>query len=140
MHSVRNERGFTLAELLVVLLILGGLAAIAVLSIARFLGSGTAEAANAEVHQAHAAISCCMIDAGVRQLDAEAPVSWDGSEGVVTATGMAGMVHDAAHSLRVKRLKATYMVTPGGQITGVQDQEWSGVSWEDGKWKKVKAK
>ncbi len=62
---VRSERGFTLVELLVVLLILGGLSSIAVLAITRFLGSGTAEAANTEVHQAQ----CChlLLHAGGRR-------------------------------------------------------------------------
>ncbi len=138
MRAIRSERGFTLAELLVVLLILGGLSAIAVLAITRFLGSGAAEAANTEVHQAHVAITSCMADAGVSQLDVGAPVDWDGSEDVVTATGTGGVVYDAADSLRGKHLKATYKVTPGGEITGVADQEWSGVSWEDGRWKKDK--
>jgi len=61
MRRVHDERGFTLAELLVVLLILGSLSAIAVLSITRFLGSGTAEAANIEVHNAHTAISAAWL-------------------------------------------------------------------------------
>jgi prepilin-type N-terminal cleavage/methylation domain-containing protein len=136
-RAVRNERGFTLVELLAVLLILGGLSSIAVLAITRFLGAGVAEAANTEVHNAHAAISCCMLEAGVSQLDAGGPVGWDGSDDVVTATDAGGVVFDAADSLRGKRLKATYQVTPGGEITGVTDQEWVGVSWEDGSWKKT---
>ncbi len=112
MRKVHGERGFTLAELLVVMLILGGLASIAVLAITRFLGNGTAEAANTEVHNAHAAISCCLADAGAGQLDTDVPVNWDGSEDVITATGAGGVVYDAADTLRGKRLKATYTVTP----------------------------
>ena len=133
-----HERGFTLVEMLVVLLILGGLSTIAVLSITRFLGSGTAEAANTEAHNAHAAISCCLADAGVGQLDTDVPVNWDGSNDVVTATSDEGLLYDASHSLRGKRLKATYVVTPAGEIAGVADQEWSGITWEDGQWKKDK--
>jgi prepilin-type N-terminal cleavage/methylation domain-containing protein len=140
MRAIRSERGFTLVELLVVFVVLGGLSAIVVLAITRFLGSGTSEAANTEVHQAHAAITCCLVDAGASQLDAEALVDWDGSEDVVTATSAGGEVYDAADVLHGKRLKATYKVTPQGDIAGVADQEWSGVSWEDGQWKKVKDK
>ena len=135
-RTIHNQRGFTLVELLVVMLILGGLASIAVLAITRFLGSGTAEAANTEVHNASAAISCCMLEAGANQLDAVAPVDWDGSEGVVTATDYGGAVYDAADSLRGKHLEATYTVTPTGEITGVTGQEWSGVTFENGCWKK----
>jgi prepilin-type N-terminal cleavage/methylation domain-containing protein len=133
---VRGERGFTLAELLAVLLILGGLASVVVLAITQFLGSGAAEAANTEVHQAHAAISSCMVEAGATELDIGTPVNWDGSKDVITATSAGGEVYDASASLRGKRLKATYTVTPAGEITGVADQEWSGITWEDGRWKK----
>ncbi len=140
MRTVHGERGFTLAELLVVLLILGGLASVVVLAITQFLGSGAAEAANTEVHQAHTAISSCMVEAGATELDIGTPVNWDGCKDVITATSAGGEVYDASASLRGKRLKATYTVTPAGEITGVADQEWSGITWEDGHWKKDKKK
>ena len=133
-RTIHNQRGFTLVEMLVVMVILGALASVVVLAITSFMGKGTAEVANTEVHNACVAISCCMVDAGVNRLDADAPVNWDGSEGVVTATSDRGVVYDAADSLRSKRLKATYQVTPDGEITGVAAQEWSGVTWEDGSW------
>jgi prepilin-type N-terminal cleavage/methylation domain-containing protein len=140
MRTVHGERGFTLAELLVVLVVLGALASVAVLAVTHFLGSSAAEAANTEVHNAHIAISSCMADAGADQLDTDVSVNWDGSDGVITATSAGGVVYDAADSIRGKRFKATYTVTPTGEITGVTDQEWSGITWEDGHWKKEKKK
>jgi len=139
-RRVQNERGFTLAEMLAVIVILGALASVVVLAITQFVATGTAEAANAEVHNAHAAISCCLADAAADQLDTDVPVNWNGSEDVITATSTGGVVYDAADTLRGKRLKATYTVTSTGEITGVTDQEWNGVTWEDGRWKKDKKK
>ncbi|MBN2100260.1 MAG: type II secretion system protein [Dehalococcoidia bacterium] len=136
--TISHERGFTLVEMLVVLVILGALASVVVLAITQFYGKGNAEAANTEVHNAHAAISCCLADAGVVQLDTDVPVNWDGSDDVVTATSAGGVTYDASTSLRGKRLKATYTVNPSGEITGVADQEWSGITWENGRWKKDK--
>jgi len=136
-RKAHGERGFTLVELLVVLLILGGLASVAVLAITRFLGKGTVEAANTEVHNAYAAISCCIGEAGVSQLDIDASgEDWDGSEHVITAISAEGDRYDASASLRGKRLKATYTVTPTGEITGVTEQEWSGITWVDSHWEK----
>ena len=138
MRRVHNERGFTLAELLVVIVILGALSAIAVLAVTRFLGSSAAEAANTEIYNANVAISGCLADAGVDQLDNDVPVNWNGSEDVITATSTGGVVYDATDTLRGKRFKATYTVSPSGEITGVTEQEWKGVVWEDGRWKKEK--
>jgi prepilin-type N-terminal cleavage/methylation domain-containing protein len=136
MRVTHGERGFTLVELLVVLVILGGLASVAVLAITRFMGKGTVEAANTEVHNAYVAISTCMVEAGVSEINISIPTDWDGSKGVITAISAEGVPYDASSSLRGKRLKATYKVTPTGEITGVTEQEWSGITWVDSHWEK----
>jgi prepilin-type N-terminal cleavage/methylation domain-containing protein len=135
-HAIPGERGFTLVELLVVMAILGVLAAVATLSVMHFMGSSNASAANTELHHARMAIGCCMSEAGKGELDSSAPVNWDGSAGIVTDTSGNGMVYDASSYLEGKHLNATYTVTPTGDITGVTDQEWSGVSWNNDHWEK----
>ena len=133
-HMTRSGRGFTLVELLVVILIMGGLTSIVVLAITRFLGEGTVEAANAEVHQARAAIESCFSEAGVTGTDNATIVNWDGAEDVLTVTGSDGTAYDAADYLRGDNFKATYIVSGSGDITGVTVQDWGDITWVDDHW------
>ncbi len=131
----RDERGFTLVELLVVVVILGVVAAIATLGATRFIGSSNVEAANTEMHQARTAVALCMYEAGVDELDAEVLQGWDGSAGLVEATGSSGTTYDAASYLHKGFLfKAKYTLNRHGNITGVTEVSWPSVTWAGNHW------
>ncbi len=106
------------------------------MALAHFTGSGNASAANAELHNVRTAIGGCMSDAEKDKLDIDAPVDWDGSAGVVTDTADEGVVYDASFYLDGKHFKATYIVAPNGQIIGVAEQDWSGITWVNDHWEK----
>jgi type II secretory pathway pseudopilin PulG len=122
-------------ELLVVVVILGVIAAVATLGVTRFIGSSNVEAANTEMHQARTAIILCLYEAEATEIDAEVPGGWDGSPGVVEATGASGATHDAASYLREgSSFKASYILNRAGHITGVTNVFWPIVTWAGDHW------
>jgi type IV pilus assembly protein PilA len=125
----KGQGGFTLVELLVVVAILGVIAAVAVLAVTKFIGKGTLEAAQTELHQAQTAVAACMADAGTGLLTAFDNTSgWDGSVGIITATAPNNVTYDAA-SYKHGMFKAHYMVNQDGDISGATNDSWSGIQW-----------
>jgi len=61
----RSEKGFTLIELLIVVAILGVLAAVVIPNVGRFMGAGSAEAAETELASVQTAVISMMVDNGI---------------------------------------------------------------------------
>ena len=135
----RGQGGFTLVELLVVVAILGVIAAVAVLAVTKFIGTGTLEAARTELHQAQTAVAACMADAGVSQLNISAAAWWGGEQDVIyTVAGSPLVTYDAADYVHGV-FEGEYYVELNGDITDGHALDWgSGIVWgADGNWEKA---
>ena len=71
----RGEKGFTLIEVLVVVAILGVLAAVVVPRIDGIMGSGKEEAAESELHSIQTALTAVMVDNDWTSVNAKTGVS-----------------------------------------------------------------
>jgi len=114
----RSDSGFTLIEVMVVIAILGIVAAIVVMNIAGFSGSGAVNAANTEAHQVQSALIAYM---QANNLD-----TWDGTVGDGSEEAL------ERYLMNPGRLQATYTISDG-KITDAYaypDGKWAACTWD----------
>jgi len=113
----RSGHGFTLVEVLVVLLILGVIATIVMLSLAGFLGSGKEESANTEAHQVQSAVIAYMSANNIH--------SWNGT------VDKSGTTDVHSYILNTGRLQAIYTITDGRIASAIAypDGKWADCTW-----------
>ena len=112
----RGQRGFTLIEVLVVVAILGVLAAVVIPNVGRFFGKGQEEAAQTELHDVQTGMIALMAD---KNLSAVTPVTsaTNDMDGFPSATNSLTpyLIGLATGNLT----KGTYTCTTDGTVTQV---------------------
>ena len=126
----KGEGGVTLIEILVVVAILGVVAAIVILNVGGFIGTGTEEAANTEAHQVQTAIVAYM-----------AAVNSSVSGGTIQSSLTCGNTSEqkwiVCYLMNPALLQASYDYDDSGKVVNATANvtgKWSGCTFSDGTW------
>jgi len=124
-----GEKGFTVIELVLVIFILGALAAVVIPIVGKFMGRGGVESANIELHSLQTAVMTIMADAGSSDVT---PASGIANGSSITVGGAAYALSDYVTGT----IKGTYDINANGILTGTSYP--GNVVWDDTNhcWKK----
>jgi len=126
----KRQKGFTLIEMLIVILIMGALAAAIVPNLSRFTSKGVVEVANNELMTIKHTVAAYQSEHGGAFPCSTQP-SAGNPQNVLTAAGTG-----IAPYLSAANVAGTYAVDIDGNVTGIA---YSGLAWDDTNlcWKKA---